>query len=382
MGRQSNPEVRIYVASGPVGMPPRPATLAMVGALFALCLLVASGQVLGQTSDQASGQSTNQGTYEGAEDVEYPDWFKTSFLELADDIEEAQQEGKGLMLVFHQPGCPYCNAFVERNLAQKDIEDTVRDNFDVIEINIWGDREVTSIGGDQYTEKTFAGQLQVQFTPTVMMYDETGELDLRLNGYFPPEKFRVALDYVDLDAKDRPSFNEYLATRATSLEKAEPGTYTYLAQDDFAGDGLIDLPAGDQRKPYILLFEQRDCSNCVQLHEDIFTHKMSAPLMDEFNIIRLDMWGRDLVKTRDGQTLSSRELAQQLQINYAPTMVLYAADHTEVIRSESWLKHFHTQSILDYVQSDAWREQPMFQRYLTERSDAMIARGENVNIYD
>jgi thioredoxin-related protein len=363
-------------------MPPRPATLAMVGALFALCLLVASGQVLGQTSDQASGQSTNQGTYEGAEDVEYPDWFKTSFLELADDIEEAQQEGKGLMLVFHQPGCPYCNAFVERNLAQKDIEDTVRDNFDVIEINIWGDREVTSIGGDQYTEKTFAGQLQVQFTPTVMMYDETGELDLRLNGYFPPEKFRVALDYVDLDAKDRPSFNEYLATRATSLEKAEPGTYTYLAQDDFAGDGLIDLPAGDQRKPYILLFEQRDCSNCVQLHEDIFTHKMSAPLMDEFNIIRLDMWGRDLVKTRDGQTLSSRELAQQLQINYAPTMVLYAADHTEVIRSESWLKRFHTQSILDYVQSDAWREQPMFQRYLTERSDAMIARGENVNIYD
>ncbi len=382
MGRQSNPEVLIYVASGPVGMPPRPATLAMVGALFALCLLVASGQVLGQTSDQASGQSTNQGTYEGAEDVEYPDWFKTSFLELADDIEEAQQEGKGLMLVFHQPGCPYCNAFVERNLAQKDIEDTVRDNFDVIEINIWGDREVTSIGGDQYTEKTFAGQLQVQFTPTVMMYDETGELDLRLNGYFPPEKFRVALDYVDLDAKDRPSFNEYLATRATSLEKAEPGTYTYLAQDDFAGDGLIDLPAGDQRKPYILLFEQRDCSNCVQLHEDIFTHKMSAPLMDEFNIIRLDMWGRDLVKTRDGQTLSSRELAQQLQINYAPTMVLYAADHTEVIRSESWLKRFHTQSILDYVQSDAWREQPMFQRYLTERSDAMIARGENVNIYD
>lgn len=350
--------------------------------LFACCLWVAASEARAQSSEQSTAQGSTAGSYQGAEDVEYPDWFKTSFLELADDIQEAQDAGKGLMLVFHQPGCPYCNAFVERNLAQKDIEDTVRENFDVIEINMWGDREVTSIGGDQYTEKTFASQLQVQFTPTVMMYDETGELDLRLNGYFPPEKFRVALEYVGLDATDRPSFNEYLATQTASGEKLEPVSYEYLDQDDFSGNEPIELPAGDQEKPYILLFEQRDCSNCNQLHEGIFTHELSPPLMEPFDIIRLDMWGRDSVKTRDGQALSSRELARQLQINYAPTMVLYAADHTEVIRSESWLKRFHTQSILDYVQSDAWREQPMFQRYLGERSDAIIARGGNVNIYD
>ncbi len=360
----------------------QPSTTWTMCLLFACCLWVAASEARAQSSEQSTAQGSTAGSYQGAEDVEYPDWFKTSFLELADDIQEAQDAGKGLMLVFHQPGCPYCNAFVERNLAQKDIEDTVRENFDVIEINMWGDREVTSIGGDQYTEKTFASQLQVQFTPTVMMYDETGELDLRLNGYFPPEKFRVALEYVGLDATDRPSFNEYLATQTASGEKLEPVSYEYLDQDDFSGNEPIELPAGDQEKPYILLFEQRDCSNCNQLHEGIFTHELSPPLMEPFDIIRLDMWGRDSVKTRDGQALSSRELARQLQINYAPTMVLYAADHTEVIRSESWLKRFHTQSILDYVQSDAWREQPMFQRYLGERSDAIIARGGNVNIYD
>jgi len=360
----------------------QPSTTWTMCLLFACCLWVAASEARAQSSEQSTAQGSTAGSYQGAEDVEYPDWFKTSFLELADDIQEAQEAGKGLMLVFHQPGCPYCNAFVERNLAQKDIEDTVRENFDVIEINMWGDREVTSIGGDQYTEKTFASQLQVQFTPTVMMYDETGELDLRLNGYFPPEKFRVALEYVGLDATDRPSFNEYLATQTASGEKLEPVSYEYLDQDDFSGNEPIELPAGDQEKPYILLFEQRDCSNCNQLHEGIFTHELSPPLMEPFDIIRLDMWGRDSVKTRDGQALSSRELARQLQINYAPTMVLYAADHTEVIRSESWLKRFHTQSILDYVQSDAWREQPMFQRYLGERSDAIIARGGNVNIYD
>ena len=334
------------------------------------------------TAGIAQAQSTEQGGYQGSEDVEYPDWFKTSFLELADDIQEAQDAGKGLMLVFHQPGCPYCNAFVERNLAQKDIEDTVRANFDVLEINMWGDREVTSLGGDQYTEKTFAQQLQVQFTPTVLMYDETGELDLRLNGYFPPEKFRVALEYVKLDATERPTFNEYLATKTASGKDSTPKPYVYLDQDDFAQSEPIELPASGQAKPYILLFEQRDCSNCEQLHESIFTHDLSPSLLEKFDIVRLDMWGRDAVRTRDGQTPSSRELARELQINYAPTMVLFAADHTEVIRSESWLRRFHTQSILDYVQSDAWREQPSFQRYLSERSDSITEQGGSVNIFD
>lgn len=330
----------------------------------------------------AHGQTETNGTFTGAEDVEYPDWFKTSFLELEEDIQEAQQAGKGLMLVFHQPGCPYCNAFIERNLAQKDIEDTVRENFDVIEINMWGDREVTSVGGDAYTEKTFAEQLQVQFTPTVMMYDQTGELDLRLNGYFPPEKFRLALEYVALTDDNRPSFNEYLQGKTAAQANVAPATYAYLDQDDFATDEVIELPASADGKPYILLFEQRDCANCSMLHDGIFTHELSPPLLDQFDIIRLDMWGGDAVRTRDGTEKSSRELARELQINYAPTMVLYAADHTEVIRSESWLKRFHTQSILDYVQSGAWREQPMFQRYLGDRTDAMIERGDNVNIFD
>ena len=352
-----------------------PATARYLFAAFFLIATFGAGSI-------AQAQSTEQGGYQGAEDVEYPDWFKTSFLELADDIQEAKDAGKGLMLVFHQPGCPYCNAFVERNLAQKDIEDTVRANFDVLEINMWGDREVTSLGGDQYTEKTFAQQLQVQFTPTVLMYDETGELDLRLNGYFPPEKFRVALEYVKLDAAERPTFNEYLATKTASGKDSTPKLYAYLDQDDFAQSEPIELPASGQEKPYILLFEQRDCSNCEQLHESIFTHDLSPSLLEKFDIVRLDMWGRDAVRTRDGQTPSSRELARDLQINYAPTMVLFAADHTEVIRSESWLRRFHTQSILDYVQSDAWREQPSFQRYLSERSDSIIEQGGSVNIFD
>jgi hypothetical protein len=38
--------------------------------------------------------------------IEYPDWFKDSFLDLPEDIEEAREAGKdGLMILFTTQGC-------------------------------------------------------------------------------------------------------------------------------------------------------------------------------------------------------------------------------------------------------------------------------------
>jgi len=115
-------------------------------------------------------------------------------------------EGKRLMLVFHQSGCPYCNAFVERNLAQKDIEETLKTKFDVIELNMWGDREVVSVGGETYSEKEFAKALNVQFTPTIVFLNEQGKLALRLNGYYGPDRFRLALEYVTNKMEEQQAF--------------------------------------------------------------------------------------------------------------------------------------------------------------------------------
>jgi len=56
--------------------------------------------------------------FDGAKPTEYPDWFKEGFLNLNEDVAEAAEKNKRLMLIFHQPGCPFCNALVERNLAQ------------------------------------------------------------------------------------------------------------------------------------------------------------------------------------------------------------------------------------------------------------------------
>ena len=296
---------------------------------------------------------------------------------------EAREAGKRLMLVFHQDGCPYCNALVERNLAQKDIEEKVRKNFDAIEINLWGDLEVTNMEGTQFTEKTFAQQLKVQFTPTILFYDENGDFALRINGYYPPDKFRLALDYVIGKHDKNESFNDYLAR----LQPPPAGTLPADISDRpyITGDGDMLASLSKEDKPMILLFEQTDCSNCQQLDEKVLKLEQTQEFISAFNVVRLDMWGSKQVKSIDGKEMTERELAKSLGVSYAPTLIFYSSDGAnkqEVIRSESWFKRFHTKSMMDYVATNAWQQEANFQRYISARADAIRESGKDVNIFD
>ncbi len=327
---------------------------------------------------QADSTDTKQGEFIGAMETVYPDWFKVSFMELEEDVAEAAAEGKRLMLLFHQNGCPYCNAFVERNLAQSDIEQTLKDQFDVVEFNLWGDREVVSIDGTTYTEKEFGAALGVQFTPTILFLTEEGKLSLRLNGYYDPDRFRVALDYVTNKMESTLSFNEFIAS-----QEKPTSSKSLLTRDYFTGPISEAASREDKaNKPMILIFEQGSCQNCEILHDNILSRKESLSMLAEFDVYQIDMWGRDTIKTPDGKETTGREWSKELNVSYAPTMILYAADGTEVIRSESFLKTFHNQSIMDYVSSDAWREEPSFQRFLSARADKLREEGQDVNIWD
>jgi len=326
----------------------------------------------------AEEKHPTRGEFYGATDTIYPDWFKVSFMELEEDVAEAAEEGRRLMLVFHQNGCPYCNAFVERNLAQKDIEEWMQAKFDVIEINIFGDREVVSVGGETYTEKKFAEALNVQFTPTVLFLDEKGGLALRLNGYYDPDKFRVALKYVTEKMEKEQSFAEFVAANSVETSSKSLPERSY-----FTGpvNELSDRP-GKGSKPLLVLFEQGTCRNCETLHDTILSKPQSQELLAQFDVYQVDMWGRDSFETPDGTETSGRQWSKELNVSYAPTMILYAADGTEVIRSEAFFKTFHTQSIMDYVLSGGWEEEANFQRFLSARADALRDQGKNVDIWD
>ncbi len=330
------------------------------------------------SAEDVNHSDTTPGSYSGAMETVYPDWFKVSFLELEDDVAEAAEEGKRLMLLFHQDGCPYCNLFVERNLAQKDIVERLQSNFEVIEFNLWGDREVVAVDGKTFTEKAFAAALNVQFTPTVLFLTEQGELSLRLNGYYDPDRFRVALDYVEKKQESVESFKDFIAANESVT------TSSTLTRPEYLSGAITELPdrKGKGVKPLAILFEQKGCVNCETLHATLQSDPETLKLLSEFDVFQVDMWGRESFTTPDGNTTTGRNWSSELNVNFAPTMILYAATGEEVIRSEAWFKRFHSQSILDYVVSDAWREQPSFQRYISARADALRESGKDVNIWE
>ncbi|MFP5504834.1 MAG: thioredoxin family protein [Gammaproteobacteria bacterium] len=307
---------------------------------------------------------------------EKPAWFKNSFLDIREDVTEAAAGGKRVVLYFYQDGCPYCKKLLDTNFALREIEDKTRKNFDVIAINMWGDREVTDVNGNEVTEKTFAADLRVMYTPTMLFLNESGEVVLRVNGYYPPHRFMAALDYVDSRAESRLSFRDYVKEQAPVAAQGklhqEPGFLQEPYRLDRRGGG----------KPLAVFFEQLDCATCDELHQDILQREESRRQLQRFDVALLDMWGKTTLTTPSGKATTSAEWARELNIQYAPTLVLFDADGKEAFRAEAYLRSFHVQSVLDYVASGAYLEQPNFQRYLQARADALEAQGVHVDLMD
>ena len=63
--------------------------------------------LIGLLNPTPANANEELGAFLGAMDTEHPGWFKESFLDFEEDIEEAAAEGRRLVLYFWQTGCPY-----------------------------------------------------------------------------------------------------------------------------------------------------------------------------------------------------------------------------------------------------------------------------------
>jgi thioredoxin-related protein len=331
------------------------------------------------TAGAADNGATQQTLLEGMVNPGYheqPEWFKQSFLDIREDVAEAAAANKRVMLYFYQDGCPYCKKLLDTNFALRDTVERTRKAFDVVAINLWGDREVTGFDGELTSEKQFAAQLKVMFTPTMLFLDERGEVVMRLNGYYPPHKFAAVLAYVGERQEKRLAFRDYWEQQAPP-----PATGT-LHQDSSYLQPPLRLAQRASERPLLVLFEQKDCKACDELHLDILKRQQSIELLREFDVALLDMWSKQEVQTPDGRTTSAAQWSRQLGVKYAPTLVMFDAAGREVFRTEAYLKAFHVQASLDYVLSGAYREQPSFQRFVQARADALEAQGIHVELME
>jgi len=337
--------------------------------------LLASTLALFSSESFASAQ---KGKFFGGIETEYPTWFKDSFLELPEDLTEATNDGKRLVIFFHQDGCPYCNALVQRNFSQKNIVEKAQKNFDIIAINMWGDRPVIDFDGQQYTEKTFAEKLRVQFTPTVIFFDEQGKIALRINGYHSPQRFSLDLDYVAQHKEKEISYRDFMrANRPASKAEKTLNIEPFFSKPPFD----FSAKTGKNKRPFVVFFEQKDCPNCDLLHKKILPDTSLSNIIRQFDVVQLDMWSKTPVITPEGKKMTAREWAKQLKVEYAPSILVFNPLGKEIIRTEAFFKVFHTQAVLSYVLSESYQKQPSFQRYLTDYADHFREQGQDVDIW-
>ncbi|GAW34279.1 hypothetical protein RA2_01326 [Roseovarius sp. A-2] len=108
----------------------------------------------------------------GDDGLHKTDWMRDTFKDLREDLEEANAEGKRLMIMVEQRGCIYCTRMHEHVFPRPEIADYIRENFFVVQLNLHGDIEVTDFDGESLSEKAATRKWGLLFTPSILFLPE------------------------------------------------------------------------------------------------------------------------------------------------------------------------------------------------------------------
>ncbi len=296
------------------------------------------------------------------EPLAFPDWFKLSFLDLGEDLAEARAAGKdGLIIYYGQKYCAYCRQFLEKDLVRDDIRAYMLDHYDVIGIDIHGHRAVTDLAGDNLDETRFAVREKTNFTPSVVFYSTDGKEVLRLRGYYPPYRFRAALEYVADGHFHNEKFREYLA-RADVPLVFEPGD---LSDESYfmPGPYMLDRSRYRGERPLVVFFEQGNCHACDVLHTGPLQEQEIRSRIMQFEAVQLSFWSDTPVITPSGERLTAKQWAENLGLFYTPTLIFFDTDGSEIIRVDSVVQFYRLRNVLDYILTGGYRKHDTFQRW-------------------
>ena len=102
-------------------------------------------------------------------------WMRDTFKDLREDLADANAEGKRLMLIIEQRGCIYCAKMHQEVFTLTNIDTYIREHFFVVQLNMFGDVEVTDFDGEALPEKDMVRKWGMLFTPTMVFLPETVE---------------------------------------------------------------------------------------------------------------------------------------------------------------------------------------------------------------
>lgn len=329
----------------------------MVSLLFSLAFLAPS-----------YAETPTEGNVVGGVEHEMPEWFKESFLEIQDDIKEATDSNKHVMLFFHLNHCPYCAKMLDDNFLQDPLKSYIQEKFDVIAINVKGDRQVQYSKELAFSEKELADDLEVTLTPTITFINSENKTVARLNGYRSPEQFKPVLEYVANQTYKTESLSDYLA------KQTPQGSYNLQPNELFKD--IKDLAT--IKTPLAVIFESKTCTDCKFLHETLFKDEAIKTELKALTVVRFDADDNAEITDINGNKTTPKDWLKQLKLSYKPGIVFFD-EGKEITRLEGKLYNFHFQQLLNYVSSKGYKEHS-FPAHLGMRQEEQLKQGKTVNI--
>ncbi len=339
--------------------------------LFSILLSVAFS--FAATGAVVADEAPAQGKVGGIKLSAPPAWFKQSFLDIAEDVSEAADADKHVILFLEMDGCPYCYKMMEENFRNAPYRDFIQERFDVIALNIKGDREVAINAEQSVSEKDLSRILKVAYTPTVVFLDQDNKQVARVSGYRNVDDFKQVLDYVAEKAYVTQSLTQYLEANKTD------GIYTL--RDHPQIQAISDLSTVADR-PLALLFEDSSCVACAALHDGHLADPEVNAALKKLTLVRLDTDSEAPIVDPNGNQTTPKALAASLGIEYRPTIVLFDKGR-EITRIESMLYRYHFVGMLEYVGDRKYVEYPDSPfDYINAKTAALTAAGKDVSVAD
>jgi thioredoxin-related protein len=337
--------------------------------LVALLALVSTLAVQPTLADEP----TAVGQIKGAKLASHPSWFKESFLDIDEDVSEAAEEGKHVILFMEMNGCPYCAKMAQDNFADAPYREFIQEHFEVIALNTKGDREVAVTEDLSMPEKEVADLYQVRFTPTLIFLDAANRPVARVSGYRNREDFKVVLDYVQERAYRDQTLNEYAAAKAAAE--------VYAFRDHPQIQRIDDL-GGVADRPLAVLFEDAGCIACDALHDGHLADPEIRAIIDGLTLVRLDTRSEAPITDPMGNATTAKAFAEASGIQYRPTIVLFDRGR-EITRIESMLYRYHFGGVLEYVAGRHYERYPSSPfDYIDVKTAELTAAGKDVSIAD
>ncbi|PRM98943.1 thioredoxin family protein [Aliarcobacter cryaerophilus] len=319
----------------------------------------------------ASNLNAKEGKVIGSSSHEIPSWFKDSFLDISEDIEEASEKNKHFMIFLDFEGCPYCSKMLKESFEEDNkTSQFIKNNFDVIELNVKGSRELTWVDGDVLTEKDLTEKLKIQYSPTLIIFNSNKEIVARVNGYRNSTDFQYILDFIQTKSYEKIDFTTYLS----SVNKKD--TYTFIPNKMFKE--LNDL--SKIKTPVAIIFEDKSCIQCDHFHNKILTNKDVIDEFSKFTIIRVDANSTKELILPTGEKTTPKSLVEKMNLDYRPGILLYN-DKKLISTIDALLFPFHFKEVLRYVSGKHYVQYPKtYLDYLRVRQDELLKQGIDINV--